>query len=214
MKGEQSRTVFLKWTIPFRLKICCSFLHKKKKKKNPSLLPPPARPLLTSKCTGSSRRLPIIFFSCAQLTRRLSPTTQWCLPLCRHCFFPLRAPQHAPWLRCAGSSGRLFHVAHQAPRSGPAPLRAVTFHLFPPAHSAQDARCICLPQALHLPLSLAGMFSLHSPCFIPSLPSRPCLPITYHRILPDRPTYPAVPPSTLPSLCPESPEDRPGLFPH
>lgn len=185
----------------------------KKRKKNPSLLPPPARPLLTSKCTGSSRRLPIILF-CAQLTRCLSPTTQWCLPLCRHRFFPLRAPQHAPWLWCAPSSGRLFHLAHQAPPSGPAPVRAVTFHLFPPAHSAQDARCICLPQALPLPLSLAGTFSLHSPCFIPSLPSRPCLPITSHRILPDRPTYPAVPPSTFPTFCPESPEDRPGLFPH
>ena len=34
VKGEQSRTVFLKWNIPFRLKICCSFLHKKKEKKS------------------------------------------------------------------------------------------------------------------------------------------------------------------------------------
>ena len=112
------------------------------------------------------------------------------------------------------SSGSLFHVVHQAPQSGPAPLCAVIFHLFPPAHSVQDAHCICLPQALHLPLSLAGMFYLHSPCFIPSLPSSPCLPITSHRILSDRPIYTAVLPSTLSSLCPESPKNRAGLFPH
>ena len=151
-------------------------------KKNHSLFPPPARPSFSS-----DLRVYWLFQKATHHPLLLRPSNQALVTgylmvpapcedtnsscSCKHHSMSYGSGLHP-------SSGSLFHVVHEAPRSGPIPLCAVIFHLFPPAHCVQDAHCICLPQALHLPLSLYGMSYLHSPCFIPSLPSSPCLPVT------------------------------------
>lgn len=64
-----------------------------------------------------------------------------------------------------------------APRSGPIPLCAVIFHLFPPAHCVQDAHCICLLRLLLATLPGWNVLS-PLPLLYSFLPSSPCLPVT------------------------------------
>ena len=73
--------------------------------------------------------------------------------------------------------------------------------------SASLRLCTCHSPWLQCSISIVPALFLH---FL----QVPAYPITSHRILSDGPIYTAVLPSTLSSLCPESPKNRAGLFPH
>ena len=73
--------------------------------------------------------------------------------------------------------------------------------------SASLRLCTCHSPWLECSISIVPALFLH---FL----QVPAYPITSHRILSDGPIYTAVLPSTLSSLCPESPKNRAGLFPH